>query len=1026
MKVAANNNRSGSNTVNLLNVCSYNCSGFRQGKDFMHNLVERHVTDFLCVQETWLLDSNMHMLGSIHEKYDFHGVSGVNDKADIIQGRPYGGVAILWRNELSSKVSVIVTQHPRLCAIKYKCNANHSLLIICLYMPCDNYRVTCESDEYLNVLDEVEQLIMANEYNDVIICGDWNTDFSRCNAQTSSLSNFVDRNGLHICWNHQNAKSEPTYNSLSLGHTSHVDHVISSVDIHDNISSCSVVHDIDNLSSHLPVRIVFNMHHDVTVSRDDKCNAHTPHVLWHKVTENHIKLYQRNIDDALQYLEFDHDMISCENILCDNVKHKELIDKYCNKIINVCIDAGKQIFPHSGKDFKPVPTWNDEVKELRDRSLFWHNVWIQSGKPATGHVADIMRDTRRKYHDKIKVIKADERRIRNKKLADSMSAGGNNRDLWSEIKKINAFNKGSPVVMNGVCNVKDICNIFKSKYENIYTSAPTQTNELNEIFNDVHSLLSDSADRNALGINVYDIKKAFRKLNKGKGDGQNSSSNHFIYASHKFQVIFSILMKCMLSHGYTPNDLLVSMLVSIPKDNKASLSNTDNYRGIALCNALCKVIDLWILDRFSTKLCSSIHQYAFKESHSTVLCSVVFKETVEYFKNKGSNTYACLLDASKAFDRLHYGKLFSILLKRKIDPIIVRFVMDTYLRQKLYAQWNGHTSDQILTYNGVRQGAVLSPVLFCLYIDELLCKLEKLPYGCRIGTKYFGSFCYADDLTLVSPSVSGLQHMVHECEKFGKEYDILFNSSKSKAICFGSSKNVALINVNGKNLPWLPSVEHLGNHMEQKLSDNADVKHKRGKFIQSVNKLRSMFGSVTSNVLSRLFNSYCCSYYGCQMWDLSGCHIKMIYTAWNKAIRKIWNIPWKSHVKLLPYINECLYISEQLALRFCKFYHTMLSCPNENVSLIAQLAKHSTCTTLGKNVAYIMSHYNLFYPFETTSGINTVKRNMYKELNCNNNAEYHNTGSVIRELCETRDGISLMDFIQTEDICLLIDELCVN
>ena len=57
-------------------------------------------------------------------------------------------------------------------------------------------------------------------------------------------------------------------------------------------------------------------------------------------------------------------------------------------------------------------------------------------------------------------------------------------------------------------------------------------------------------------------------------------------------------------------------------------------------------------------------QFAFKEGHSTVMCTTALEETVQYFQKGDSNVYACLLDdASKAFDRVHYGKLFRLLLE---------------------------------------------------------------------------------------------------------------------------------------------------------------------------------------------------------------------------------------------------------------------------------------------------------------------------------------------------------------------------
>jgi len=69
-------------------------------------------------------------------------------------------------------------------------------------------------------------------------------------------------------------------------------------------------------------------------------------------------------------------------------------------------------------------------------------------------------------------------------------------------------------------------------------------------------------------------------------------------------------------------------------------------------------------------------------------------------------------------------------------------------------------SEYFVVRQGVRQGGVLSPFLFNVYVDELLNELEMNGIGCHVCNQYFGCIMYADDLLLLSASVSGLQHML--------------------------------------------------------------------------------------------------------------------------------------------------------------------------------------------------------------------------------------------------------------------------
>ena len=67
--------------------------------------------------------------------------------------------------------------------------------------------------------------------------------------------------------------------------------------------------------------------------------------------------------------------------------------------------------------------------------------------------------------------------------------------------------------------------------------------------------------------------------------------------------------------------------------------------------------------------------------------------------------------------------------------------------------------------NGVKQGGVISPILFYLYIDRLLLCLQRSGLRCHISNTYMGALSYADDITLVSPSVYGLNRMLDICNK---------------------------------------------------------------------------------------------------------------------------------------------------------------------------------------------------------------------------------------------------------------------
>ena len=120
----------GTNVSHLLSVVSYNCSGYNKSSTYLKEPVNCSKCDILCLQETWLLDGNMHKLADVNLDYSFTGVSGVDFGACVLQGRPYGGVAILWKNSLGGSTSIIKTGSNRLSAIKLSMSASFTLLIV--------------------------------------------------------------------------------------------------------------------------------------------------------------------------------------------------------------------------------------------------------------------------------------------------------------------------------------------------------------------------------------------------------------------------------------------------------------------------------------------------------------------------------------------------------------------------------------------------------------------------------------------------------------------------------------------------------------------------------------------------------------------------------------------------------------------------------------------------------------------------------------------------------------------------------
>ena len=194
-----------------------------------------------------------------------------------------------------------------------------------------------------------------------------------------------------------------------------------------------------------------------------------------------------------------------------------------------------------------------------------------------------------------------------------------------------------------------------------------------------------------------------------------------------------------------------------------------------------------------------------------------------------------------------------------------------------------------------------------------------------------------------------------------------------------------------------------------------------------LNNLLADFSHCNSDTLSTLFNSYCMNVYGCQLWKFNGKHINTFFTAWRKAIRRIWKIPFRSHNKLVHLINGSHDISIILEKRCIKQSWKMLNSEYELYNIIVKYSMHNANSTLGENVRYFMYKYNL-----TLDDWNQNINNIYKKVDMyvNNHADHADravecVAIAIRELCDMRDSDDTQVFSDSE-LKFMIDMLCTK
>ena len=912
--------------------------------------------DILFVQEHWLHKSQMHLFEDHIDNVHVLGVSGMSDE-QINVGRPFGGCAIIWRDSLSCAVKPIEVRNNRLCIVRLDHDL-YSMLLINTYMPCDTSHDRANLTLFNDVLCEIRSVIIREDTDFVLMGGDLNTDMSRINSlHVDSLKDFCINENLNIV---DSELVDYTYESKINNSKSQIDHFIISSSLITRVIKLQVKHDIENISDHSLLSIHLSIPKCITYDTLEVEDR----LMWSKATANDIEMYKIRLDNELSKIQINYDSLYCNQKMCTH--HLRYLNNLHDKIINSCLSSSECIPKKTSQcGDRQIPGWNQYVAPFKSEALFWHNLWKENGSPNSGLLYDIRRKTRAKYHYVLRQIMNSKKQVVAVKIAENYD-NSNYKDFWNILRKLKGNSSKLPSCVDHVAGSSKIAELFKDKYYTLYNSVSYNNDELNKLKDDLDSRITShyasetsstcpSCSHSGQFVNVNDVVKALDKLKLGKHDGNlGHFSDHVIHGTRRLHVLLSLLFNSLLSHGYVPEQFFMSTVIPIPKNKKKSLNDSENYRAIALSSILGKIIDRIISDKCSYAFNTMDQQFGFKAQHSTNQCTFVVNEILQYYANNNTNCLITLIDASKAFDRVNYLKLFDLLLKRNICPFYARFLLNLYINQKLRVKWNSSVTDCCKVSNGVKQDGVLSPILFNVYMDELLSKLKNCGCGCYIGNVFVGALGYADDVTLLSPTVSGMNLMLDICEKFGEEYDVSFNPDKTKFIHVKCSEGNVRPRVMfmQKVLSPVRYDYHLGVPIGH-VTNEERIRIAINDFAVRVNMVDSHFNLATPENLYFIFRQFCMPLYGSVLWDLSNKAVELFYVSWRKAIRKIMNLPRNTHCNLLNGICNDIPVKDQLLRRSLKFILSILESSNRLVYMCGQLAIQGSNSNVSNNITLL-------------------------------------------------------------------------
>ena len=793
-----------------------------------------------------------------------------------------------------------------------------------------------------------------------MLLGDINCDFLRRTGHTKEVASLIDEYSLVKSWEKFEVDFTHIHENRGKSFTSTIDHFLWNQGFDKCISKCGVLHSADNNSDHSPIYCVID---------DEEIETCAPKLLlgkekpcWKKADQNQRINYSAELEQRLSQLHIPSSLVECKDVHCRDSSHLEESDQFMTSILHHVETSAMETLPilkpPNNKTKKNVPGWAENVRPFRENALFWSQVWKSAGRPINTELHKIMKRTKNIFHYQVRKCKKAEDFIKRNKLLDACINGNGN--IFAEIKKMR---KSKPVVATSMDNEnEDIPNHFKEIYCKLYNSA-NDKDDMKVLKSEVEGSINHSQLDDVDKVTAEVVKEAAGRLKDNKTDPTFLfSSDCLKNGPDRLFNYLSVAIKSYLVHGHVTIFLLLATLVPIVKDKLGNINYSKNNRSIAISSLILKLIDWIILILFGVTLGLDDLQFAYQPGCSTTMCTWAAVETISYFLRNGSEVYTCCMDMTKAFDLVKHSILFRKLLQAGMSTIFVRLLLFVYMMQFANVRWNGEVSNMFTLSNGVRQGGIISAILYCFYVNELFQLLRKSGYGCWINGKFAGIFGYSDDNLLIAPSLHSLQEMLKICEMFALTNNLQFSTDpnpkkcKTKCIAFLRKKRqLPPLLLCGNTLPWAESFKHLGNNIENEVNGmKLDMKVKKAQFVAKNCELNQEFYFSHPSTRFQVSQIFCSHFTGSPLWNIFSDDAVKMESSWNVNIKIAFDLPFATHRSLIKPITGTSHIKEILVKRFLSFLNQIKNSPKQMPKHILNTIKLDVRSTTGSNLRNIL------------------------------------------------------------------------
>lgn len=365
------------------------------------------------------------------------------------------------------------------------------------------------------------------------------------------------------------------------------------------------------------------------------------------------------------------------------------------------------------------------------------------------------------------------------------------------------------------------------------------TNKNNEENNTEEKNENRSLENTENTPTIEEVTEAIKHIKRGKAPGHDGINPDMLkQIGNKGTKLLHEVIKKAWAEERIPEDWNIGVIIPIYK--KGDKKNCGNYRGITLLSTVLKIYERILEKRLRTHIEQhlSTSQSGFRRGCSTQDHVFTIKEITHKTISQGKEAYLAFLDLEKAFDSVSQQKIWESLNKRGVNSKLLRTIKSLYKNNTSYVRKQNWRSDIFDTNKGLRQGGVMSPLLFIILMDDVIKqtaeKTKKLEVGYRKLHRTVVSECaFADDVVVLAKTEKDLQHNLDLWTEALQDRRLKINIQKTKVMTISKEERTINIKINGKQVEQVNEFKYLGVVLHNKGKQESDITERADKAIKA-------------------------------------------------------------------------------------------------------------------------------------------------------------------------------------------------